>query len=125
LGVRNDYLGEAVLVRFQFESDNAFRADGFYFDDLKINILNETLGFQDTEISSFSIYPNPVQNYLNITTALNDYKIEVYTIQGQLITSSSANRGSQTIDYSGYGSGVYLMKLTSESATQIFKILKE
>ncbi|MFT5236876.1 MAG: carboxypeptidase T [Flavobacteriaceae bacterium] len=121
----SDYLGEAILVRFQFESDNAFRADGFYFDDLTINILNETLGFQDTEISSFSIYPNPVQNYLNITTALNDYKIEVYTIQGQLITSSSANRGSQTIDYSGYGSGLYLMKLTSESATQIFKILKE
>ena len=121
----SDYLGESILVRFQFESDNGFRADGFYFDDLKINILNENLGIQDTEISSFSIYPNPVQNYLNITTALNDYKVEVYTIQGQLISASSANNGSQTIDYSGYSSGLYLMKLTSESATQTFKIVKE
>ncbi len=121
----SDYLGESILVRFQFESDNAFRADGFYFDDLKINIVNENLGLQDTEISSFSIYPNPVQNYLNITTALNDYKIEVYTIQGQLISESAANSGSQTIDYSGYASGMYLMKLTSESAIQTFKIVKK
>jgi carboxypeptidase T len=121
----SDYLGESILVRFQFESDNAFRADGFYFDDLKINILNETLGIQDTETNPFSIYPNPVQNYLNITTALNDYKIEVYSIQGQLISVSFANNGSQTVDYSNYASGMYLMKLTSESAVQTFKIVKE
>ena len=87
--------------------------------------MNETLGIQDTETSTFNIYPNPVQNYLNITTALNDYKIEVYTIQGQIISESIANSGSQTIDYSGYASGMYLMKLTSESSIQTFKILKE
>jgi carboxypeptidase T len=121
----SDYLGESILVRYQFRSDNGFRADGFYFDDLKINILNENLGIQDTETSSFSIFPNPVQNFLNITTALNDYTIEVYTIHGQLISESSSNRGSQTIDYSDYASGMYLMKLTSESAIQIFKIVKE
>jgi hypothetical protein len=121
----SDYIGETILVRFQFESDNGLRADGFYFDDLKINILNETLSIADAEINAFSIYPNPVQNYLNITTALNDYEIEVYTIQGQLISASSANNGSQTIDYSSYASGMYLMKLTSESAIQTIKIVKE
>ncbi|MFT5780292.1 MAG: carboxypeptidase T [Crocinitomicaceae bacterium] len=121
----SDYLGESILVRFQFRSDNGARADGFYFDDLKINILSETLGIQDTETSSFNIYPNPVQNYLNITTALNAYNIEVYTVQGQLISSSLANNGSKTIDYSSYASGMYLMKLTSESAIQTFKIVKE
>jgi|TARA_R110002110_G_scaffold199393_16_gene410148 carboxypeptidase T len=121
----SDYLGESIIVRFQFISDNGFRADGFYFDDLKVNILNETLGIQDSETSSFGIYPNPVQDILNITTPLSNYSIEVYTIQGQLINVSSANSGSQVFDYSSYDSGIYLMKLTSESATQTFKILKE
>jgi hypothetical protein len=121
----SDYLGESILVRFQFEADGGVRADGFYFDDLKINIVNENLSVDKAEMNFFSIYPNPVQNYLNITTALNNYKIEVYSMQGQLITLIDANEGSQTIDYSSYASGLYLMKLTSESAIQTFKIVKK
>ncbi len=121
----SDYLGENILVRFQFRSDNAQRADGFYFDDLKINILNETLGVIDSETSLFSLYPNPVNNILNITTPLDSYGVEVYNIQGQLIESRKNNQGSSTVDYSGYASGIYLMKLTSETNVQTFRIVKE
>ncbi len=121
----SDYLGESILVRFQFRSDNAQRADGFYFDDLMINILNENLGVEDANTSLFSLYPNPVSDVLNITTPLENYSIEVYNIQGQLVENALNNSGSTTFDYSGYASGIYLMKLTSETNSQTFKIVKE
>jgi len=121
----SDYLGESILVRFQFRSDNAQRADGFYFDDLKINILNETLGVENNANSLFSLYPNPVIEILNITTPLENYSIEVYNIQGQLIETRKNMEGSTTFNYNNYASGIYLMKLSSETSTQTFKIVKE
>ena len=122
----SDYLGEQILVRFQFRSDNAVNEDGFYFDDLTINILEDgTIGIDDFENSAFNIYPNPVQNVLNITTALTNYSIEIYTIQGQLIQNKTNISASSSIDYSQYADGIYLMKLSSESNSKTFKIVKQ
>lgn len=83
------------------------------------------LNVPENKWDAISIYPNPVSDILNITTPLSNYSIEVFTIQGQLISTPSTYSGSQTIDYSNYASGIYLMKLTSESASKIIKIMKE
>lgn len=120
-----DYLGEEILVRFQFESDGGLRADGFYFDDLKVNIAGEViLGTGDAEVSQFMIYPNPVNDILNISTSLENYTIEIYTIQGQVVSRTENNNGSQTIDYSHLASGLYLLRLTSSEASQTLRIVK-
>ncbi len=122
----SDYLGETILVRFQFRSDGGLELDGFYFDDLTINIVDDgNLGADDVSEKQFGIYPNPVKDLLNITTPLSNYAIEVYTLQGQLVANTKNNSGSMTFDYSGYASGIYLMKLTSENASQTFKIIKQ
>ncbi|PVW14698.1 M14 family zinc carboxypeptidase [Marixanthomonas spongiae] len=122
----SDYLGETILVRFQFSSDTAVSADGFYFDDLTINIVDDS-GLLVSGISEnqFNIYPNPVTDILNINTALNDYSVELFTVQGQRVFVSKSNRGSQTLNYNGYAAGIYLLKLTSEEASQTFKIVKQ
>ncbi len=121
----SDYLGESILIRFQFESDSAVTSDGFYFDDLTVNVVEEGfLSVDDVSESIFSVYPNPVNDLLHITTPVNDYTIEIYNLQGQLIKNSSINSGPQTIDYSNFSEGIYLMKLTSENITKTFKIVK-
>ena len=121
----NDYLGEEILVRFQFESDNGVTGDGFYFDDLAINIIDDgTLSILDVEESQFNIYPNPVNDILNITTPSTDYSIEIFNLQGQLIRENKNVSGSQTLDYSSYSKGIYIMKLTSEKKSKSFKIVK-
>jgi hypothetical protein len=121
----NDYLGEEILVRFQFESDNGVSGDGFYFDDLAINIIDDgTLSILDVEESQFNIYPNPVNDILNITTPSTDYSIEIFNLQGQLIRENKNVSGSQTLDYSSYSKGIYIMKLTSEKKSKSFKIVK-
>ncbi len=122
----NDYLGETVLMRFQFASNDFGTQDGFYFDDLTVTIVDEEiLNTPDVEASQFIVYPNPVVNLLNITTAVTNYKVSIYNIQGQLISAPSIHSGSQTIDYSSFSKGIYLINFTSEKDTKTFKIVKE
>ncbi|HBY67644.1 MAG TPA: hypothetical protein DEG69_07760, partial [Flavobacteriaceae bacterium] len=122
----SDYLGESILVRFEFKSDGGVTGDGFYFDDLTINIVNDSgLSVSDVSENLFSIYPNPVDDLLNINTLLDNYSAELFTIQGQRVFVSENNTGSQTLDYSSYGSGIYFLKLTSTEVSQTFKIVKQ
>lgn len=39
----NDYVGESVLIRFNLQSDNWTTADGYYFDELNINVITNNL----------------------------------------------------------------------------------
>ena len=121
----SDYLGETILVRFQFESDGSENGDGFYFDDLTINVVTDSgLSVSESTNNQFNIYPNPVENELHINTVLTDYSAEIYTLQGQRVFVSKNNTGSQLLDYSKFASGIYLLKLTSENTSQTFKIVK-
>lgn len=122
----SDYLGQTILIRFQFQSDGGVTEDGFYFDDLTINVVTDS-GLSVSEISEnqFKIYPNPVENQLHIKTILTNYSAEIFTLQGQQVFNSKDNKGSQIIDYTKFASGVYILKLTSENNSQTFKILKQ
>ena len=121
----SDYLGESILVRFQFASDGAQTGDGFYFDDLTVSITDETtLTAGDVLEHQFALHPNPVQNELHISTGIASYGVEIFTLQGQLILSKPDNAYNTTVDYGGFASGIYLMKLTSGSTSQTFKVLK-
>ncbi len=121
----SDYLGEQILVRFQFESDGAQSADGFYFDDLKINIIDETLGTTDLSETVFNVYPNPVETLLTINTTSTNYSIAIYNIQGQLVNEIKNISETQTIDYSNYTTGIYFMKIVSENTSKTVKVVKE
>jgi hypothetical protein len=122
----SDYLGESILFRFHIITDGFITGDGFYFDDLKINILEQTeLATNNNEIKTFNIYPNPVNDILNITTLSDNYQIEVYSIQGRLINRTSKNSGSKIFDYSGFESGIYILKISSETNSEVFKIIKK
>ncbi|QIE60742.1 T9SS type A sorting domain-containing protein [Rasiella rasia] len=122
----SDYLGESILVRFQFSSDGAERGDGFYFDDLAVNVVEDTvLSVNDFLDNQFVLYPNPVQNILNIETPIANYGVEIFNIQGQKIFSSEKNANNSQIDYSSFAAGMYVMRLTSESSVQTFRIVKQ
>lgn len=121
----SDYLGETIIIRFRLVSDGFETGDGFYFDDLKINVLQENLSVDNFDFNEFRIYPNPVQNKLQIETLLNDYSVTVYNMQGQVLFYSENRSGNQSINYANYTKGVYLMTITSKEGTKTFKILKD
>ncbi len=122
----SDYLGETILVRFQFASDGAERRDGFYFDDLKVSIVDDTvLNVDDIVENNFTLFPNPVQDVLNIKTTSPKYSIEIFNVQGQLVYEREDNSNNTTVNYSSFANGIYVMRLTSQDASQTVKIIKQ
>lgn len=82
--------------------------------------LNE----KNTEIH---VFPNPTSDY--ITVSINEVNrgssIEVYNINGSLITSKVAKSTETTIDISDLSTGLYILKLVKDdqilNATQVIK----
>ena len=117
----SDYLGETILIRFKIVTNSFGRRDGFYFDDFEISGVSNQLNIENNVKDNTFIYPNPVDNILNINTTLNDYTIEIYTISGQLL---SISKNIRTFDFSNYNKGIYLLKLMTDKTSKIFKVLK-
>ena len=56
-------------------------------------------------------YPNPGGNTLNIRTALQNARVEVYEINGRLIHSQALTEHLTTIDATDWTEGVYFWKV--------------
>lgn len=121
----SDYIDESILFRFILISDDSVREDGFYFDDLQVNILENNLGVDDFISQNFSVYPNPVKEQLMINSLIQNYDLTVYSIQGQLLFNSRNRTGNTTIDYSNFSEGIYLLKIESGNRSQTLKIIKQ
>ncbi len=69
-----------------------------------------------------SIYPNPVQNYLTISTTDQVKKIEVINTLGQKILETSQNKN---IDVSSLNEGIYYVNVRTDKDCLIKKIIKK
>ena len=72
--------------------------------------------------NTVSIYPNPVQDQLIISTATNFNKLELYTITGKKVFQSAF---TETINTSQLAKGVYFLKLyTKNNGIAVKKLVK-
>ena len=91
---------------------------------LHISVSRST-GIQDKEISSISLYPNPVSNYLHLIVPNNCQiqRIDVYTIMGTLMQSIEYDN-NPTIDVSKMSRGTYFLRLYTSDEVLTGKFLK-
>lgn len=77
--------------------------------------------------NDFSIYPNPSSSKLKIAlpTTLNNAKVEVHDILGKRIYSQNMNTVNKSIDVSQWNSGVYLVKVSSDTSSQTKRFIKQ
>jgi hypothetical protein len=123
----SDYLGQQILVRFQMVTDQNVNEDGFYFDDLKIVVIDTaTAGEDSDELDQLvHLFPNPVKNQLFINTSLMKFQATVYNVQGQQLYRYESKEANLELDYSGYSSGIYFLNISTDKASKTFKIVKE
>ena len=72
--------------------------------------MDSELGLNEikNDLTEFSIYPNPTNNYLTIKHNSKEfYGVEIYNIQGKLILTSK----DEEIDLSNNPAGIYFLKL--------------
>ena len=79
---------------------------------------------QFSKDSSFSLFPNPTSDYINIIpktadSNLKNYDYSIYNINGQLLLKGT--EVPQSVDLQKYSSGIYYLKIGSDT----FKMIKK
>ncbi|WP_452225250.1 trypsin-like peptidase domain-containing protein [Lacinutrix chionoecetis] len=112
-------LGDAVTLTGAFSGiDGEFL---FAQDTSNLSVVEE-------HITSFSIFPNPVQDVLSITTKDNQTpeNYTIYSILGQVIIRKQIqSQRDLTINASQLASGLYFIKLNLESKSQVIRFVKK
>jgi hypothetical protein len=75
--------------------------------------------------SDLRLYPNPVLSELIIEGSRGIKSLEIYNVIGELITSKDLSSEKEAVDVSSLAPGVYFAKLTGNSNSVIFKLIKE
>jgi hypothetical protein len=92
-------------------------------DDFKLDLT--PLSNNSFTSNSFSFYPNPVKDVLNISFDKTITKVNIYNIVGQEVAVKSINDSQSQIDMSNLSRGTYVVKISSEGLTQTIKVLKD
>ena len=77
--------------------------------------------------NSFVVFPNPVNDRLNLIIPENQIEIRVtiYSILGQELNTYILNSNQTDIVFSNYQNGIYLLKIETSSGIKTYKISKE
>jgi hypothetical protein len=84
-----------------------------------------TLGNSNFDNASFSFYPNPVKDFLNLDYSETITNVSVFNLLGQQVLALSLNTTSGRIDFSNLASGAYLVKVSSQAGEKMIKVIKE
>ncbi|WP_204346558.1 spondin domain-containing protein [Psychroserpens algicola] len=99
------------------------------FNDKPIGVLtitfNQTLSIQDNDLAQVSLYPNPSNGMLNITTSASNplIEVQVYNVLGKQIerfVNKDATRQLQ-LDLTQAKAGIYIVKIKLLNATSMTK----
>jgi photosystem II stability/assembly factor-like uncharacterized protein len=87
--------------------------------------LEGSLATASFEATSFTVYPNPANNNVTISTSVVDsYKLNVTDLTGKVVLEKSLSGIENTIDISSLSSGAYLFTLNSDNKSETVKIIK-
>jgi len=137
----SDLLGTKFRVKYEFISDQFVTGDGFYLDDLSINVLNEipepepvdTFATAIEGIGELLVLSNPIPNPAKETTNISylwdkDETIRFFLINeiGQTIEQRTINnqQGWIKLDLAPMSKGVYYYYLQSdENRSEVKRLL--
>ncbi|MFY7909808.1 MAG: T9SS type A sorting domain-containing protein [Emticicia sp.] len=95
--------------------------------ELSVNLV---LANENPNNTHIQIFPNPTVNQLNIDLkSLNATTlVEIFDQVGKLLDSKSFNQDqiqqNQSLDFSQYNSGVYIIKVNSDKFSQTYRVVK-
>ncbi|ESU22682.1 hypothetical protein FEDK69T_19400 [Flavobacterium enshiense DK69] len=82
------------------------------------------LGTADFKIAELKYYPNPVNDQLTITAKDVITRIEVYNLLGQQLNALDNTTNNVQMNFGGFASSTYLVKVYSEDHVDFFKVIK-
>jgi hypothetical protein len=112
----------SICIRNGYDTNAAVGTPNAEIDEIRVNTTYAAvtpLGNNIENVESNLIsYPNPVQNFLNISEKAN---VKVMTIAGQVVINVE---NVNSVDMSSLQNGMYIVTIENEKGTQIEKIMK-
>ena len=115
-----------IIFRIVFHSDTSVTGLGVNIDDF---LIDGTLSNQNFDLQNIVLYPNPSEG--NFYLSWGDVKptaIEVFDLTGKIIWSNSNLSQTTTelsIDLSSVQQGVYFIKIATDNASVVKRIIKK
>ncbi|MCF6308841.1 MAG: T9SS type A sorting domain-containing protein, partial [Flavobacteriaceae bacterium] len=89
-----------------------------YLDNI---VIDGILSNNDVQSNAFSIYPNPANDYINITSQISgDKNVAIYDILGKQVINTIT---SERINISALTSGIYIVKITQNGVSSTKKLV--
>lgn len=107
------------------------KANGKYYYRLKITDNDNRFFYSAvrtvifSEVTEFSIYPNPVSDQVNIVSSEDNFTYSIYTVDGKIVAKGSSSSNNLTVNTKGIEKGVYYIKMNTEDESKIIKFLKQ
>ena len=90
-----------------------------------IDADNVSLGYKEFKFKNIQIYPNPVEEILNIKMLDNDHikNVTLYNTNGSLLEKIGGS--NKSIDFKLFPTGLYFIKVQTSSNLYTLKIVKK
>ncbi|MEY4904764.1 MAG: hypothetical protein RLZZ292_2579 [Bacteroidota bacterium] len=95
-----------------------------FFDNLYF-YKGAPLATEDFTTSNIKIYPNPVQNTLNITATNDITTLEIFNLLGQKILTTHPNTPTATLTTETFDTATYILNVTVDGKVVRSKLVKE
>jgi hypothetical protein len=112
------YDNQTVYVAIQCVSEDAFI---FMLDDVSIDFIVGTP--EHAEEIEYSIYPNPVNDMLNIASGEEMTQVDIFNQLGQRVYSQVVKDMRFNLNMNKFNSGVYFVRITTEKGIATEKIM--
>ena len=115
-------LGNVKGLKFEMSASDSYTPYYFAMDDL---VYSTTLSTTENDlISNIKMYPNPVNDVLNIQNC-KDASITINDLNGKQIYSNTNCNQTEQINLSNYATGVYFAEIQQDNKVAIKKIIKK
>jgi hypothetical protein len=110
----NSIIYDSIIFRFTFHSASpSSERDGWMIDDIEFQTWWESI---DELGDSDLIYPNPVEDQLNIDIKERVNSYEILNLRGHIVKNGDINSSMSTINVSDLPAGLYVFKVYLENS---------
>ncbi|EAZ95892.1 CHU large protein; uncharacterized [Flavobacteria bacterium BAL38] len=128
IGFNDDFCGAQSQVTFAADGTTTYyiMVEGFGTNTGSFEMaVTCVLSNGDFDANSFSAYPNPVKDVLNISYTSEISSVRVINMIGQEVLSRNINATSSQVDMSHLSAGTYIVNVTVGDAIKTLKVVKQ